>query len=133
MGLRSWLLEWTGRARKRDEAPVGHAADADATAGGRQPLAPAPPTTPGPEWHELPAYLPVDPAEHAAACVVASAIAAGDRPSSTFTIKRVSIANPEHRRVAAIATALAAGALETSSFTVKRIYRKREEEGSHAA
>ena len=79
-----------------------------------------------------PAYLPVDAREHAHACVIASAIAAGDHPTSEFRIKRVLVANPEHRTVSIIATALAAGALEQSSFTVKNIY-KMKEEGSHAA
>ena len=80
----------------------------------------------------VPAYLPVDAREHAHACVIASAIAAGDHPTSEFRVKRVLVANPEHRTVSIIATALAAGALEQSSFTVKNIY-KMKEEGSHAA
>ena len=83
-------------------------------------------------WEPVPAYLPVDAHEHAHACVIASAIAAGDHPTSEFRVKRVLVANPEHRTVSIIATALAAGALEQSSFTVKNIY-KMKEEGSHAA
>ena len=83
-------------------------------------------------WEPLPAYLPVGPRNHTHTCVIASAIAAGDHPTSEFRVKRVLIANPEHRTVSIIATALAAGALPESSFTVKNIY-KMKEEGSHAA
>ena len=85
------------------------------------------------EWEELPPYLPVDPAEHATVCVVASAIAAGDHPQSTFTVERVSVANPEYQLVTCIATALAAGDSPSSSFFVQRIYKQKSTEGSHAA
>ena len=85
------------------------------------------------EWEELPAYLPVDPQEHRIACVIASAIAASDQPQSSFTVRKVSIANPEYQRVACIAAAIGAGALETSSFTVKRIYKQKVTEEPHAA
>ena len=128
MGLRSWLLERTRRTSKHDGcAPSAAGEEADA-AGERR-------DAPGPSesgWQEVPAFLPVNPQEHTVPCVIASAIAAGDRPESELRIRRVSVANPEHRRVAIVATALAAGALESSAFTVKRIYKK-DEEGSHAA
>ena len=128
MGLRSWFKERIRRSSGDDGRPGG-AAKEDAAgerpgAGGVQPPS---------EWVPLPAYLPVDPKEHTAACVIASAIAAGDRPQSSFEVRRVSVANPEYQRVAIIATALAAGALASSAFTVKAIYTKRDEEGSHAA
>ena len=129
MGLRSWFLERTGRGQK-NRAPSGASASKETTAG-EQPSLGNP--TPSSEWELVPAYLPADPREHTAACVIASAIAAGDRPESTFTIRRVSVANPEYQRVAVIATALAAGALATSAFSVKTIYKKKDEEGSHAA
>ncbi|MFR3451540.1 MAG: hypothetical protein ACLTSX_08030 [Collinsella sp.] len=86
----------------------------------------------GDVWEPLSRVLPVDAARACNACVIASAIAAGDHPSSEFRVKRVLVANPEYRTVSVIATALAAGALEKSSFTVKNIY-KMKEEGSHAA
>lgn len=125
MGLRSWLRERMGGARSDHSQPAG----ADEATGNHPGAGSA--ATPSP-WEELPAYLPVSPKEHTVACVIASAIAAGDRPKSELRVRRVSIANPEYRRVAVIATALAAGALPESSFTVKNIYRMKEE-GSHAA
>ena len=90
-------------------------------------------TWPGEGWEELPAYVPVDPDEHMTACIVASAIAAGDAPQSSFKIKSVAVANPEYRRVACIATALGAGALESSQFTIKHIYKQKTMGDSNAA
>lgn len=130
MGLRSWIKRHTGRGGA--QSSTGAAPSPASTKPAPEPAA----TTARPDaddsWELLPAYLSVDAREHAHACVIASAIAAGDHPTSEFRIKRVLVANPEHRTVSIIATALAAGALEQSSFTVKNIY-KMKEEGSHAA
>ena len=126
MGLRSWLRE---RMRGGSSDRSQPAAPDEATTGNQPGADGAAPSSP---WAPLPAYLPVNPQEHRTACVIASAIAAGNRPSSELKIRSVSVANPEYRRVAVIATALAAGALPESSFTVKNIY-KMKEEGSHAA
>ncbi|MDO4436818.1 MAG: hypothetical protein Q4B77_02575 [Coriobacteriaceae bacterium] len=129
MGLRTWIKNRAASARVR-KVSEPHRESAQPQA------APAPSTQPAaPDssvWEPVPAYVPVDPHEHTHACVIASAIAAGDHPTSELRVKRVLIANPEHRLVSVIATALAAGALEKSSFTVKNIY-KMKEEGSHAA
>lgn len=129
MGLRSWLFGRSRRAASGGAAQKSAPAE-EANAVGERPSAPARPEDSG--WQELPAYLPVDPSEHKTACVIASAIAAGDHPASEFSIKRVSIANPEYRRVAVIATAVGAAARKTSSFTVKRIY-KHDGKDNHAA
>lgn len=128
MGLRSWLRE---RARRRSDGRAQHASVPDEAPTGEPPGAGS--SERSPEWNPLPAYVPVQPEEHSVACVIASAIAAGDRPTSEFKIRRVSMANPEYRRVAVIATALAAGALPESAFTVKTIYKHKEKESSHAA
>ena len=128
MGLRSWLRERT-RRRSSDHAQAAVAPEETPT--GEPPSAGS--RASSSEWDPLPAYIPVQPEEHPVACVIASAIAAGDRPKSEFKIRRVSMANPEYRRVAVIATALAAGALPESSFTVKTIYKHKEKESSHAA
>lgn len=127
MGFPSWLRERFSRGSQERAS-----ADASPSASHAQ-IAPG---CPADEWEEVPAYLPVDPAEHMPACVIASALAAGAYKHSKLVVRRVNIANPEHRRVAAIATALGAGALEQSSFSVKRIYRKKEQKGmesEHAA
>ena len=129
MGLRSWLrdrlLHMTARRPPRQEPSSHH------TAAPREPeIAPG---LPARDWEELPAYLPVDPAEHRAACVIASALAAGDRPESKVVVRSIAVANPEFQRVSAIAAALAAGALEKSSLTVRKIYRKKALEEPHAA
>lgn len=134
MGLRSWLRARLQRAfaqpAKRPE-PSSHPLSASNASPAPEPeIAPGYPAR---EWEELPAYLPVDPAEHRAACIIAAAIAADDRPESAMTVRSVSMANPEYRRVACIATALGAGALEKSSFTVTKIYRKKALEDTHAA
>lgn len=133
MGLRSWLLARLKHAFARD----GHPGPSPQSSAHRASAAPAipelAPGCPATDWEEVPAYLPVDPAEHRIACVIASAIAAGDHPESKMAVRSLSIANPEHRRVAAIAAALGAGALEQSSFTVKKIYRKKVLEETHAA
>lgn len=126
MGLCSWLRE---RFHRTDEAPAeAGASRADAHA--EELIAPGCPAS---SWVEVPPYVEVDPKEHAVACVVASAIAAGDRPESTMVVRRVSIANDEHRRVACVATAIAAGAYEMSSFKVKKIYKQMERGSEHAA
>ncbi len=129
MGLRSWLRDrlrhLTAPRPAHPEPPAHHAAAP------REPeIAPG---CPAREWEELPAYLPVDPAEHRMACVIAAAIAAGDHPESKVAVRSIALANPEYRRVAAIACAIGAGALEKSSFTVKKIYRKKALEEPHAA
>lgn len=130
MGLRSWIKRHTGRSST--PASAHHAGARNAASAAPQPAAPSAGAPQPTGWEPLPAYLPVDPREHEHACVIASAIAAGDHPTSEFRVKHVLVANPEHRTVSIIATALAAGALPESSFTVKNIY-KMKEEGSHAA
>lgn len=134
MGLRSWLRARTQRAsaqRDTQPEPPSHASSAPRPARAPEPeIAPGCPVS---AWEAVPAYLPVDPAEHRTAVVIASAIAAGDRPESKLRVRIVSVANPEYRRVACIATALGAGALDKSSFTVKKIYRKKALEDTHAA
>lgn len=130
MGLRSWIKRHVGH---HDAPQTSRAQQAPASVEAPQSAAEAASSTQAQDaWEPVPAYLPVDAREHAHACVIASAIAAGDHPASEFRVKRMLIANPEHRTVSIIATALAAGALEQSSFTVKNIY-KMKEEGSHAA
>lgn len=123
MGFLSWLSDRSSRRTQKRATPNAE------TPSPRAEIAPGFPLD---EWEEVPAYLPVDPAEHLPACIIASAIAAGAQEESKLVVKRVSVANPEHRRVAVIATALGAGALDKSSFCVKRIYKQKEQKGTES-
>lgn len=122
MGFFDWLRH------KNDEPAAAPSAPAAAPA-----PVPAAPAAPKEEWEPVPAFLPVDAAEHRTVVVAATAIAAGDRPDSQMVVRRVSVANPEHRLVSTIASALAAGALETSKFVVKGVYKKKVMEEDHAS
>lgn len=136
MGFISWLRERAAKAIARNQADraASVASRRNQRTASRAKTQQEPEEDwPGEGWEELPAYLPVDPNDHRVACIVASAVAAGDEPESSFKITRVSIANPEYRRVACIATALGAGALESSSFTIKRIYKQKATGDSNAA
>lgn len=133
MGLRSWLRTRALRAPAEHSSHAEASSQLNGTAQHEAAARELAPGCPADEWELVPAYLPVDTAEHRAAVVIAAAIAAGDRPESSMTLRSVSIANPEYRRVTCIATALEAGALAKSSFTVKNIYRKKPLEGTHAA
>ncbi|OUO21331.1 hypothetical protein [Collinsella sp. An307] len=129
MGLRSMIRALLGRS----SSSRGHA-DKTARTTVQPPREPEiAPGYPARDWEEIPAYLPVDPAEHREAVIIATAIAAADKPESSFSVKHVSMANPEYRRVACIATALGAGALPESSFVVKHVYRQKSLEETHAA
>lgn len=126
MGFRSWLRERFARsARQRNQRKAAPT---------RAPERPAElaPGVPASEWEPVPAYVPVDPAEHLPACIIAAALAAGAQETSKLAVKRISVANPEYQRVAVIATALGAGALDKSSFAVKHIYKKKDTEGTQS-
>lgn len=77
------------------------------------------------QWEEVPAFIDVDASEHPEVSVIATAVAAADRPESEFVVKRVAVQNPEFRTVTLIASAIQAGALEHSEFVVKGIYKKK--------
>ena len=128
MGLRSMLRNLFGRSAG-GRARATHAARTVVAAPPEPEIAPGYPAR---DWEEIPPYLPVDPAEHREAVIIATAIAAADNALSQ-SVKRVSLANPEYRRVACIATALGAGALPESSFVVKHVYRQKSLEETHAA
>lgn len=123
MGFLSWLRDRSSRRTQKRAAPNAE------TPSSRAQIAPG---CPADEWEEVPPYLPVNPAEHLPACIIASALAAGSYEKSKLVVRRVNIANPEHQRVAVIATALGAGALEKSSFAVKRIYKQKDMEGTQS-
>lgn len=77
------------------------------------------------EWEPVPAYIDAKPADYELVSVIATAIAAGNRPDSQFVVKNIYQRNPEAKDVSLIAASLAAGALEDSQFVVRSIHKKR--------
>ena len=127
------LFDWLRRRRAREEGPAaapslgsGHeraprAADVDAG---------------DPDWVEVTPFVDLpEGRERTRVALVATAIAAGDRPSSSFAVRRVARENPEFRRVAVIAAAVAAGERPSTALTCTRVLRHdaRIGEESHAA
>lgn len=76
------------------------------------------------EWEELPGYLPADSEEYNEVALIATAIAAGDYPESTFKVKSILKRNPEAHVVSLIATSIAAGNNPESQFQIKTIKKK---------
>ena len=111
MGLFSWLRRGRG-----DTEPEG-------TSSATSPSSATP--KPDDEWELVPAFVPVPEDERAIPSVIATAIAAGDRPDSEFTVTSVETVNPEARLVTVIATAIAAGDRPESEFVVRRVYRRK--------
>lgn len=77
------------------------------------------------DWQEVPFYVTADVPEKELVTVVATAIAAGDRPDSQFVVKNIQVKNPEAQLVSLIATSIAAGDQPDSQFTVKKIYKRK--------
>lgn len=109
MGLFSWLR---GRHDQAEPQPEGGGATRTA-----DPVAD--------EWELVPAWVEAPEDEREIPTVIASAIAAGDRPDSEFTVRKVEVPNPEARLVTVIATAIAAGDKPDSEFVVRNVYRKK--------
>lgn len=78
------------------------------------------------EWEPVPAYIEAEPTDYELVSIIATAIAAGDRPDSQFVVKKIYQRNPEARLVSVIAASLVAGALDDSQFVVKSIQQKRK-------
>lgn len=77
------------------------------------------------EWTALPGYLPASPDDYERVSVIATAIAAGDRPDSQFVVKRILQRNPEAVTVSLIASSLVSVDQPDSQLLVKHIYRKK--------
>ncbi len=129
MGLFGRLF---GRAAGRNDSSstLANAAD-NVVIAARSAAAPAP----GEGWVEVPAFLDMEAGEERTlVSVIASAIAAGDNPSSEVEIRRVGRENPEYRRVSLIAAAIAAADRPDSSFSCVGVYRRATPgEESHVA
>lgn len=80
------------------------------------------------QWETVPAFIPVeDEAERKRVSVIATSIAAGDRPESEFSVTRVDALNPEYKRVSLVAASIAAQDRPESSMTCVRIQHKVQE------
>lgn len=77
------------------------------------------------EWEEVPFYVPNDDGEEELVSVIATAIAAADRPTSQFTVTSIKKKNPEAELVAVIASSIAAGDQPESQLQVKRIFKRK--------
>lgn len=89
---------------------------------------------PAGSWVDVPPFVDMEQGEERTlVSVLASAIAAGDRPQSSFEILRVGRENPEYRRVAVISAAIAAADRPSSSFRCVRIRRRRAAKSAWAA
>ncbi|MDV5975884.1 UNVERIFIED_CONTAM: hypothetical protein KB581_01205 [Streptococcus canis] len=77
------------------------------------------------DWKKVPAYIPADKDDYQTVSLIASAIAASDRPNSQFKMKRILKRNPEAVTVSLIASSIAAGVYSESQFRVTSIYCKR--------
>ena len=77
------------------------------------------------EYENIPGFIETDQSEYELVSVVASAVAAGDNPDSTFTIKKILKRNPEVTLVSAIALSLAAGDSPDSQFTIQSIKKRK--------
>lgn len=77
------------------------------------------------EWQELSGYLPAENSEYQLVSLVATAIAAGNKPESQFTIKRISKRNPEAQLVGVIASSIASAEQPRSQFVIRSIKEKR--------
>ncbi len=67
---------------------------------------------------------PVPPEDYDLVSVIATAIAAGDRPDSQFIIKSIKQKNPEVILTSVIAASIMAGESQQSQFIVKNIKEK---------
>lgn len=75
-------------------------------------------------WVPMKKYLPVSEEEKELVSVIATAIAAGDRPDSQFRVKDIQVRNREYVEVALIASAIAAGQGQNVELSVKSIFEK---------
>ena len=76
------------------------------------------------EWEAVPEYIPVPPEDYDLVSVIATAIAAGDRPDSQFIIKSIKQKNPEVVLTSVIAASFMAGVSQQSQFIVKNIKKR---------
>lgn len=75
-------------------------------------------------WVEVPFYVDAPDVEKELVTVIATAIAAGDQPTSEFRVKKIQAKNPEAQLVSLIAAGIAAGDQPETRLAVKKIYKR---------
>jgi hypothetical protein len=86
------------------------------------------------EWAPVPAFVPLTRDKWGIPAAITVAIAAQDRPSSSFSVRSVEVANPEACRVIAIVAACAAQNCPSSAFSLRSVScRKSVQEVPHAS
>lgn len=76
------------------------------------------------KWEEIPGFIPAKTEEYQLVSIVATAIAAGDCPTSQFVVKKILKRNPEAKKVALIAACLASEDSLNSKLQIKKILKK---------
>lgn len=76
------------------------------------------------EWKAIPGYIPANKSEYQVVAPIATAIAAGDQPESTFIVKHIAKRNPEAQLVAVIVSSIVAADRPESQFVIKSIKEK---------
>ncbi|MCQ9210374.1 hypothetical protein [Granulicatella seriolae] len=77
------------------------------------------------QWRAIPAFIEANPEDHLLVSQIATAIASGDNPKSTFVIKSIKQKNPEATLVSIVAASLAGELASDSHFKVKKISIKK--------
>lgn len=76
------------------------------------------------EWEAVPEYRPIPHEDYDLVSVIATAIAADDRPDSQFIIKSIKQKNPEVVLTSVIAASIMAGESQQSQFIIKNIKKR---------
>lgn len=76
------------------------------------------------EWETVPSFIELERKEYVLPALIASSIAAGDHPDSSYKIKRILKRNPEAQLVSLITTSIATGDYPDSRFIVKSIKKR---------
>lgn len=76
------------------------------------------------QWELVPTFIPVEKKDQEIPTLIATSLAANDRPESQFVIKKIQEHNPEAQLVALVASSVASQDRPESRFVVKSIYKK---------
>lgn len=76
------------------------------------------------EWEAVPEYILAPQEDYDLVSVIATAIAADDRPDSQFIIKSIKQKNPEVVLTSVIAASIMAGEFQQSQVIVKNIKKR---------